>query len=513
MLRFLQDNKRTNTPRAQTAGSMALTPTGNAQGGYLFLSLATGRKLSRQQWDPLPMPEGVVETVERMAQAELQPLIGQGAPLFEWSPGVPIEEDAQTPILVQDGHENEDNEVADEIANEAAEEPLFGMQPFLEVHGENNLDPQIDASTADGFMEEQRSNSGSDAGENHEDAAEPYIKDNRSKNTHDDEYGSSSLENRSKNAHDDEYDSSSLEDRNENNDIHETDPMTEGQARYSLRPNQARNYSHRLGHIMDDLASATSCDAQFLQQDNDKDAPTTLQESIQEMQRMGSNHEVLQHITGIVMTQMSAKAGIRKHGQVAIDAWFEEFSQLHDLGVFLGQYGDKLTRAEKGGALRVISVVKEKRCGQIKWRTVVDGRPQRQLYTKEETSSPSLSTDALMLSLLIDAIEHRDVVTANVAGAYLHAKMEDFTLLKMEGESVEIMCNVCEDYRKYVYHKNGKKVLYLKLLKALYGCVQSALLWYKLFSSTLQGAGFEMNPYDTCVANKIIDGKQCTIAW
>jgi hypothetical protein len=25
--------------------------------------------------------------------------------------------------------------------------------------------------------------------------------------------------------------------------------------------------------------------------------------------------------------------------------------------------------------------------------------------------------------------------------------------------------------------------------------------------------GFELNPYDTCVANKMIDGKQCTIAW
>jgi hypothetical protein len=43
--------------------------------------------------------------------------------------------------------------------------------------------------------------------------------------------------------------------------------------------------------------------------------------------------------------------------------------------------------------------------------------------------------------------------------------------------------------------------------------VQSALLWYELFSSTLQGMGYELNPYDTCVANKIVNGKQCTIAW
>jgi hypothetical protein len=77
----------------------------------------------------------------------------------------------------------------------------------------------------------------------------------------------------------------------------------------------------------------------------------------------------------------------------------------------------------------------------------------------------------------------------------------------MAGESVNIMCNMSEDYKQYIYIENRKKVLYLKLLKALYGCVQSALLWYDLFSSTLQGKGFKLNPYNTCVANKTIDGK------
>jgi hypothetical protein len=31
--------------------------------------------------------------------------------------------------------------------------------------------------------------------------------------------------------------------------------------------------------------------------------------------------------------------------------------------------------------------------------------------------------------------------------------------------------------------------------------------------SELKGMGFELNPYDTCVTNKNIDGQQCTIAW
>jgi Reverse transcriptase (RNA-dependent DNA polymerase) len=55
--------------------------------------------------------------------------------------------------------------------------------------------------------------------------------------------------------------------------------------------------------------------------------------------------------------------------------------------------------------------------------------------------------------------------------------------------------------------------LYLRLLKALYGCVQSALLWYNLFTGTLQKLGYKLNPYDSCIANKMVNGKQSTIVW
>jgi hypothetical protein len=97
---------------------------------------------------------------------------------------------------------------------------------------------------------------------------------------------------------------------------------------------------------------------------------------------------------------------------------------------------------------------------------------------KEETSSLTVSTDALMLSLLIDATKRRDLVITDVTGAYLHAEMEDFPLLKMEGESVDIMCGVCEDYRKYGCHKNGKKVLYLTLLVKVF-------VWLRSVGTTL----------------------------
>ena len=67
---------------------------------------------------------------------------------------------------------------------------------------------------------------------------------------------------------------------------------------------------------------------------------------------------------------------------------------------------------------------------------------------------------------------------------------------------VDIMCEVNEEFREYVTVVNGKRVLYLKVLRAIYGCIQSAKLWYELYVDTLEKMGFQLNPYDKCVANK-----------
>ena len=38
-------------------------------------------------------------------------------------------------------------------------------------------------------------------------------------------------------------------------------------------------------------------------------------------------------------------------------------------------------------------------------------------------------------------------------------------------------------------------------------------MWYDILSITLEGIDFEINPYYICVANKMIEVTQCTIAW
>jgi hypothetical protein len=93
-------NDPMNTNKTRSTEAIALTPTGNAQGGYFFMPLTTGRRLSRQQWDELPMPDGVIAAVEAMAEAQEQPVFENGTLVFEWSPGIAIADEHVPPIII-----------------------------------------------------------------------------------------------------------------------------------------------------------------------------------------------------------------------------------------------------------------------------------------------------------------------------------------------------------------------------------------------------------------------------
>ena len=89
-----------------------------------------------------------------------------------------------------------------------------------------------------------------------------------------------------------------------------------------------------------------------------------------------------------------------------------EFAQLEELNAYESVDPNTLTQEQKNAALRALNLIKEKRDGTLKGRTVADGRPQRTLYDKTETASPTVSTDGLVLSIMVDAKEARDVATA-----------------------------------------------------------------------------------------------------
>jgi hypothetical protein len=86
--------------------------------------------------------------------------------------------------------------------------------------------------------------------------------------------------------------------------------------------------------------------------------------------------------------------------------------------------------------------------------------------------------------------------------------------MKMVGTLAKLMVKTNPRlYRQYVVLEKRRSMLYLRLQKALYGMMKSALLFYKKLVGELQSVGFEINPYNPCVANKMVNGSQMTIRW
>ena len=89
--------------------------------------------------------------------------------------------------------------------------------------------------------------------------------------------------------------------------------------------------------------------------------------------------------------------------------------------------------------------------------------------TKDATS-PTVLTEAVMITATIDALEGRDVPLVHIPGAYMSADMGDEVHMMFRGTLAEIM--VMADpalYRPFVSYETGKPVLYIRLKKALYG--------------------------------------------
>jgi hypothetical protein len=174
-----------------------------------------------------------------------------------------------------------------------------------------------------------------------------------------------------------------------------------------------------------------------------------------------------------------------------------------------------LTAKQKKSALESLMFLNEKRDGSIKGRSCADGRKQREGSTKSYATSPTVVLKSVLITATIDAFEKREVAIVDVPGAYLTADMDEEVFMCLRGKLAELMVKTApEIYRKYIYvGPDNKSVLYVKLQKALYGCLRNALLFYLKLLKELEGNSFELNTYDPCVANTMVNGKQFTITW
>ena len=392
-----QEHNNSMNPR--TVGALALCPVGNGQGSFYFLSIATGKILNRLHDMALPMPDDVIDKIHSMARQQKN---NTGLVFADrnLNPDEYDDDDDDETYYDNNNDEEEDEELLSYVKEEGNDDDDDEMAshepPMADDDEEDNdddgdemggqADAQVDlVQPPDNTPGENTGVEVADQGEEHD---EPIGLEIPGVNEEE-------LEIPGVNEEETEPEIPGVgvaeeSEAVENGDDQPTQvvvtvgpPLTPPEVennpggRYNLHSGHNWNYSHR--YAGEDF--------------------------------------VVDSKNGIVMTteaaskaletpQMSLKAGLQTFGNDGLKAVEKEMRQLHDRDVMTPVHKHCLTPEQRKEALAYLMFLKRKHCGKIKRCGCADGWKQREYIAKEESAAPTVSTEAVFLTAIIDALEN-----------------------------------------------------------------------------------------------------------
>ncbi len=132
--------------------------------------------------------------------------------------------------------------------------------------------------------------------------------------------------------------------------------------------------------------------------------------------------------------------------------------------------------------------MKEKPTRKVKGRACINGAPQQAYIAKEDTASPTVSTESVFITSGIAASEKRKVSCYDIPSAFVNSDVDEDVLMVLKGELAEMMIQIApQTYQKHVtVDRKGTLILYVKLQKALYGLMRASLLFYRKLQKELE---------------------------
>jgi Reverse transcriptase (RNA-dependent DNA polymerase) len=443
----------------RTKAAICLGPSGNQQGGFKFMTLQSGKKITRRAWDRLPMPDTVITRVETLAE------------------GQPTEftfKDRKGRII--------------------GDTELTGVDPdadhpdTYDILSEDESDILSERSDTDPDIEQQ---------------------------------------------HTDLDNTNQYEVDHQNDPLPTIDPppVTNEPTPVVPQPPQpvdhdASTHRAQITGVRRSTRTRTATTKPYEPSFTGKKYATALAQ-VREQGILHPNTHLLfnqtiqdsrPEIVAIILTQLSLKAGLNKWKGKAQDAAYAEMKQLHLRDTFRPKRWSELSDESKNNVLESHMFLKEKRNGEIKGRTVAGGNKQRDYISKEDVSSPTVSTEAVLLTCIVDAEEGRDVAVIDIPNAFIQTRVKnkkDRVIIRVRGVLADMLVDIApKQYGGYLTKdKKGNSLLLLECMNAIYGTMVASLLYYEKFCNTLRSHGFELNPYDPCVANRQVNGKQQTVCW
>ena len=505
------DNNITNTMQERAISGIYVGSAGNMQGSVKVLSLSSGKVVKRRHITRLPMPDSVIEKINRWGKKNKRAGRGRYTDKSSFADRHNNEYDWNDEQLVHD-NAPEPEEVAAKFPALPAETPGVDLErnmtddtlPVVEDDtpsmqdrasaARENADLRsvrdiVDIPGVQGEIAGVAENANQVPAYDDEIVVET-VEDSSDDDTFHTADGSVDS--------DDDVIPNEQEDTEEEEEEQELTDFDDEEVsvRRSTRPRQKPQTStfNRKGDITEKEGYGES----HISMNEEDDTPISIE-----------NDEV--GIFGIIMLQVSIKQSYKLYGKERTDRGaLKEVQQLHDLEVFFPRDPKSLTKEERIRALSSLIFMKEKHEGEdgMKGRACINGAPQREYIPKEDAASPTVNNDSVFITNAVGAYEGRVFATSDLPGAFCNTPLDDeVVIMALRGELCELMVRTDPKlYRKYVTTtKNGTPLLYVQLTKALYGLMRSALLFYRKLRKELEDYGFEFNPYDPCVCNKMVE--------
>ena len=117
------------------------------------------------------------------------------------------------------------------------------------------------------------------------------------------------------------------------------------------------------------------------------------------------NNYLKNEMVSNTLTQYHVSKGLKIYGEKGVDAVLKEQRQQYARMFIKPDFANSMSEKKREDAIQYLMFLKEKRNGTIKGRGCADSQKQRIYISKDEASAQTVSTEALLLSCLIDASE------------------------------------------------------------------------------------------------------------
>ena len=450
------DPRPKNSNETRTLDCIYLRYSDNLQGGHELLHLPTNHVINRQYITKLPVTQAVIKQVNEMATLEDMP------------PGLKIRNKTNNVLYDHAWIAGVDYDYTDEEKSESDEDEERSISNIEEEYDEMDPD-EIEGLAPNKFNAQDDHN-------NHNMIEE-------------------SDESEDSNVNDDDNDDDRINVTDNDNDrsVHSDDSEVEDQdeeVNHGNEPGVTVTRSGRVSRAPTKLSLQQSTSLKEIPEEYTIENARVITKIIALM-NMGVIESTAVKGHQFIQTFSLAK-GLQKFGHKGKQAAMKEMQQLHERTVFEPISAEELTTIERKRALESLIFLTEKRDGNVKGRTCANGSTQRGYILRDEAASPIVITESILLTAVIDAKEGRDVMVADVPNAFVQTvigpkEKGERIIMKIRGPLVEMLVELdSPKYEPFVTNEGGNRVIYVNMLKALYGMLQSALLYYKRFQKVLK---------------------------